>query len=96
MPGRLPLLRRAGWPTSAGPTARWSSRKLEPMPDVPGEEAAELLDQAEDIVNAVGPEVLAEVRRGGRAGGSPANAAGGAAGAELRPVRDAAPPTTGR
>jgi hypothetical protein len=35
---------------------------LEPMPDVPGPEAAELLDQAEDIVNAIGPEVLAEVR----------------------------------
>ena len=36
---------------------------LEPMPDVPGDEAAELLDQAEDIINAVGPEVLAEVRK---------------------------------
>jgi hypothetical protein len=35
---------------------------LEPMPDVPGEEAAKLLDQAEGIINAVGPEVLAEVR----------------------------------
>ena len=33
------------------------------MPDVPGEEAAKLLDQAEDIINAVGPEVLAEVRK---------------------------------
>jgi hypothetical protein len=32
------------------------------MPDVPGPEAAELLDQAEDIVNAIGPQVLAEVR----------------------------------
>ena len=36
---------------------------LEPMPDVPGEEAAELLDQAEDIINAVGPDILAEVRK---------------------------------
>jgi hypothetical protein len=36
---------------------------LEPMPDVPGEEAAQLLDQAEDIINAVGPDILAEVRR---------------------------------
>ena len=35
--------------------------KLEPMPDVPGEEAARLLNQAEDIVNAAGPEVLADV-----------------------------------
>jgi len=35
---------------------------LEPMPDVPGEEAAKLLDQAEDIINAVGPGILAEVR----------------------------------
>ena len=33
------------------------------MPDVPGEEAAKLLDQAEDIINAVGPDVLAEVRK---------------------------------
>jgi len=35
---------------------------LEPMPDVPGEEAAKLLDQAEGIINAVGPEIVAEVR----------------------------------
>ena len=33
------------------------------MPDVPGEEAAKLLDQAEDIINAIGPEVLADVRK---------------------------------
>jgi hypothetical protein len=33
------------------------------MPDVPDEEAAKLLDQAEDIINAIGPEVLAEVRK---------------------------------
>jgi len=33
------------------------------MPDVPGEEAAELLNQAEEIIDAIGPEVLAEVRK---------------------------------
>jgi hypothetical protein len=33
---------------------------VEPMPDVP--DAVRLLDSAEDIVNAVGPEVIAEVR----------------------------------
>ena len=37
--------------------------KLEPMPDVPGEEAAKLLNQAEDIINSVGPEVIAEVEK---------------------------------
>ena len=37
--------------------------KLEPMPDVPGEDAAKILDQAEDIVNAIGPEVLADVHK---------------------------------
>ncbi len=46
--------------------------KVERMPDVPDADAAELLDQAEDIVNAAGPEILAEVRtedeRKGRAG----------------------------
>jgi hypothetical protein len=36
---------------------------VEPMPDVPGEDAIQLLDQAEDIVNAVGPEVLADVEK---------------------------------
>ena len=35
---------------------------LEPMPECPGDEAAALLDQAEDIVNAVAPDVLADVR----------------------------------
>lgn len=34
---------------------------IEDMPDVPDEEAAGLLDRAEDIINAVGPDVLAEV-----------------------------------
>jgi len=28
---------------------------------VPGDEAAALLDQAEDIINAVGPSVIADV-----------------------------------
>jgi len=37
--------------------------KLETMPDVPVDEAASLLDQAEDIVNAAGPEIVAEVRK---------------------------------
>ena len=34
---------------------------MENMPDVPDEEAATLLDQAEDIINTVGPDVVAEV-----------------------------------
>ena len=34
---------------------------LEPMPDVPDGEAASLLDSAEDIINAVGPQVVSEV-----------------------------------
>ena len=38
------------------------------MPDVPGAEAAELLDQAEDIINSVGPEVIAEVEEEDRRG----------------------------
>jgi len=37
--------------------------KLEPRPDVPGEEAAVLLGQAEEIINSVGPEVIAEVEK---------------------------------
>jgi hypothetical protein len=36
---------------------------IESMPDVPGEDAAQLLGQAEEIINAVGPEVLADVRK---------------------------------
>jgi hypothetical protein len=36
---------------------------VEEMPDVPEGDAIQLLDQAEDIVNAVGPEVLAEVEK---------------------------------
>jgi hypothetical protein len=31
------------------------------MPDVPGADAASLLDSAEDIVNAVAPDTLADV-----------------------------------
>ena len=57
------------------------------MPDVPGDEAAELLDQAEDIVNAVGPEMLAEVRERGRAQTS--GPAGGGAAQPLSPARPA-------
>ena len=36
---------------------------LEEMPDVPDDDAAALLDSAEDIVNAVGPDVLADVEK---------------------------------
>jgi hypothetical protein len=36
---------------------------VEDMPDVPDGEAASLLEAAEEVVTAVGPEVLAEVRR---------------------------------
>jgi hypothetical protein len=36
---------------------------LEDEPDVPGEDVAKLLDNAEDIVNAAVPEALDEVRR---------------------------------
>jgi hypothetical protein len=35
---------------------------IEDEPDVPGERVAELLDNAEDIVNAVAPDALAEAR----------------------------------
>ncbi len=37
--------------------------KLEPMPDVPDEAAAALLNQAETIVNSIAPEALDEARR---------------------------------
>jgi hypothetical protein len=36
---------------------------IEDEPDVPGDDVAALLDQAEDYINEVGPEVLAEVRK---------------------------------
>ena len=53
----------AGWPTSTGPTAR-SSRRSSPdePPGLDDGSAAAVLDEAEDIINAVGPEVLAEVQ----------------------------------
>jgi hypothetical protein len=35
---------------------------LEAMPDVPDDDAAALLDRAEDIVNSIGPAVLSEFR----------------------------------
>ncbi len=60
-PSYAPRLADVGW--SHGSLVEPA---LEPMPDVPGDEAAALLDQAEDIVNAVAPGVLAEVRQGGR------------------------------
>jgi len=56
-PSYAPRLADVGW--SHGSLV---DPKLEPMPDVPGEEAAKLLDQAEGIINAVGPDILAEVR----------------------------------
>lgn len=37
--------------------------KIESMPPVPDAEAAKLLDQAEEIINAVAPEELAQVRK---------------------------------
>jgi hypothetical protein len=57
-PAYVPRLADAGW-------ARGSlvEPALEPMPDVPDAEAAALLDDAEDIINAVGPEVLADVEK---------------------------------
>ena len=36
---------------------------LESMPEVPDADAAALLNDAEDIINAVGPEVLADVEK---------------------------------
>ena len=62
----LPRLRAADWPTSTGRTARWSPR----TPDEPlgaldradGSVARLLLDEAEEIVNAAGPEIMAEVQ----------------------------------
>jgi hypothetical protein len=55
-PSYAPRLADQGW-------ARGSlvDPPVEAMPDVPDDEAAALLDSAEDIVNAVGPEVLSEV-----------------------------------
>jgi hypothetical protein len=47
----------AGWTTGSLVTPRTPDE-----PDVPGEEAAALLDQAEDIINEVGPGILAEVQ----------------------------------
>jgi len=57
-PSYAPRLADVGW--SHGSLVEPA---LEPMPDVPGEDAAELLNQAEGIINAVGPEVLADVRK---------------------------------
>ena len=56
-PSYAPRLADVGWDHGS-----LIEPKLEEMPDVPDEEAASLLDQAEDIVNAIGPEVLAEVK----------------------------------
>ena len=52
----------AGWPTSTGRTARWSRRRRpDEPPGLDDGSAAAVLDEAEDIINAVGPEILAEV-----------------------------------
>lgn len=52
----------------------WSYGSLvtPPTPTEPaGEGIAELLDEAEDIVNAAGPAILAEIDAGSVAGGAP-------------------------
>jgi hypothetical protein len=55
-PSYMPRLADVGWAHGS-----LVEPKSEDMPDVPDEEAAKLLDQAEDFINAIGPEVLAEV-----------------------------------
>ncbi len=56
-PSYAPRLADVGW--SHGSLV---DPPVESMPDVPDEDAIRLLDSAEDIVNAVGPEIVAEVR----------------------------------
>ena len=58
-------------------------------------EAASLLDQAEDIVNAVGPEVLAEVEAEEAERRAEAGDGGGAAAAEVA-TRPAVRPSSAR
>jgi hypothetical protein len=65
-PAFAPRLADAGW--------AWGGLATPPPPPEPpglDEHAAALLDEAEDIVNAVGPDILAEVKRknGGRTQG---------------------------
>ncbi len=57
-PAYAPRLADQGW-------ARGSlvDSPVEEMPDVPDADAAVLLGQAEEIVNTIGPEVLAEVEK---------------------------------
>ena len=64
MPGRLPELqpphvrRRAGrWGASV---RTWVHRR---RPEPMGEDVAALLDEAEDIVNAAAPDILAEFEK---------------------------------
>ena len=57
-PDELPVVRTAAWPTWGGSTAAWSSRRSKRSRTSPGDEVAELLGQAEDIVNDVAPDVL--------------------------------------
>ena len=56
-PAYEPRLADAGWTHGA-----LVSPAIEDEPDVPAGEVAELLDQAEDVVNAVGAEVADEVQ----------------------------------
>ena len=61
-PSYAPRLADVGW--SHGSLVEPA---IEPMPDVPGDEAAALLDQAEDIINAVGPRRPGRGAQGRRA-----------------------------
>ncbi|HMC52981.1 MAG TPA: hypothetical protein VKI64_09495 [Acidimicrobiales bacterium] len=53
-----PRLADAGWTHGT-----LVSPAIEEEPDVPSQDVAGLLDQAEDLVNAVGPEIADEVER---------------------------------
>ena len=59
LPGRLPELRAA--PRRRELAARHARRARPPRPRPDEEGIAELLDEAEEIVNAAGPQILAEV-----------------------------------
>ena len=61
-PAQLQQSSNNGW-TPAGPTARWWRRcpRTEP-PGLDDGSAAALLDEAEDFLNSIGEQVLAEVR----------------------------------
>ena len=72
LPGRLPQVTSGAWPTS-----NWSHGTLvtPPTPDEPLDaldrddgSVAAVLDEAEDIINAIGAQVLAEVAGGAAPG----------------------------